>query len=87
MRADSAFYSHALVTAVLKAGAEVSITVRMDPAVKRAITTIAEHSWTTINYTDALFDETTGSWVPRAGYLRNRDVDSRSWPASVVPPG
>src|SRR5690606_16598286 len=31
VRADSAFYSHALVTAATKAGADVSITVRMDP--------------------------------------------------------
>src|SRR5215213_9727476 len=38
VRADSAFYSHALVRSVLKSGADVSITVRMDPAVKRAIT-------------------------------------------------
>jgi Transposase DDE domain group 1 len=66
VRADSAFYSHALVTAVLTAGAEVSITVRMDPAVKRAIAGIAETAWTTIKYTDALFDETTGSWISKA---------------------
>jgi hypothetical protein len=66
VRADSAFYSHALVTSVLKAGAEVSITVRMDPAVKRAIATIGEDAWTTIKYTDAVYDETTGSWVSKA---------------------
>jgi len=66
VRADSAFYSHALVTAVLKAGADVSITVRMDPAVKRAITTIGEDAWTTIKYTDAIYDQTTGSWVSKA---------------------
>src|SRR4051812_26982784 len=66
VRADSAFYSHALVTAVLKAGADVSITVRMDPAVKRAITTIGEDAWTTIKYTDAIYDETTGSWISQA---------------------
>src|SRR3954453_19389841 len=66
LRADSAFYSHALVTAVLKAGAEVSITVRMDAAVKRAITTIGEDAWTTINYPDAIYDETTGSWISTA---------------------
>src|SRR3954463_15237059 len=66
LRADSAFYSHALVTAVLKAGAEVSITVRMDAAVKRAITTIGEDAWTTINYPDAIYDETTGSWISKA---------------------
>src|SRR5215212_2684565 len=66
VRADSAFYSHALVAAVLTAGADVSITVRMDPAVKRAITTIDEDAWTTIKYTDALFDEATGAWISKA---------------------
>src|SRR3954464_9420103 len=66
VRADSAFYSHALVTAVLKAGADVSITVRMDPAVKRAIAGIDEDSWTTINYPDAIFDEATGAWISKA---------------------
>src|SRR3954468_19822152 len=65
LRADSAFYSHALVTAVLKAGAEVSITVRMDAAVKRAIAGLAEDGWTTIKYPDAIYDETTGSWISR----------------------
>src|SRR4051812_10149479 len=66
VRADSAFYSHALVTAVGKAGAQVSITVRMEPAVKRAITTIDQDAWTTIKYTDAVYDETTGAWISRA---------------------
>src|SRR3954454_23410013 len=66
VRADSAFYSHALVVAVLGAGAQVSITVRMDPAVKRAIAAVAEDAWTTIKYTDAIYDETTGTWVSTA---------------------
>jgi len=66
VRADSAFYSHALVTAVIKAGADASITVRMDPAVKRAIATIAEDAWTKIRYTDAVYDQTTQTWVSRA---------------------
>src|SRR4051794_11088510 len=66
LRADSAFYSHALVAAVLKAGAEVSITVRMDAAVKRAIAGLAEDGWTTIKYPDAIYDEATGSWISKA---------------------
>jgi hypothetical protein len=66
VRADSAFYSHALVVAVLGAGAAVSITARMDAAVKRAITGIAEHAWTTIKYPDAVYDETTGTWISSA---------------------
>src|SRR3954464_5914484 len=66
VRADSAFYSHALVTAVLKTGADVSITVRMDAAVKRAIAGIAENAWTTIKYPDAVYDETTSTWISKA---------------------
>src|SRR3954471_2689086 len=38
----------------------------MDAAVKRAITTIGEDAWTTINYPDAIYDETTGSWISTA---------------------
>ncbi|MHB1289504.1 IS1380 family transposase [Georgenia sp.] len=66
VRADSAFYSHTLVTAVLGAGADVSITARMDPAVKRAIASIGADAWTTIKYTDAIYDETTATWVSKA---------------------
>jgi hypothetical protein len=66
VRADSAFYSHRLVAAVLKTGAEVSVTVRMDPAVKRALATIADDAWTLIQYTDAIYDEATGRWISRA---------------------
>src|SRR3954466_16346448 len=66
VRADSAFYSHAPVTAALSAGADVSITVRMHPAVKRAITGIAEDGWSTIKYTDAIYDETTSTWISKA---------------------
>jgi hypothetical protein len=63
LRADSAFYGHAVVSAAYRAGAKVSITARMDPAVKRAIATITENAWTTIQYTDAIRDETTGKWI------------------------
>ncbi|HEY8914204.1 IS1380 family transposase [Lacisediminihabitans sp.] len=66
LRADSAFYGHAVVSAAHRAGAKVSITARMDPAVKRAIAAIADDAWTTINYTDAIRDETTGTWISSA---------------------
>ena len=66
VRADSAFYSHAMVSAVLKTGAQVSITARMDKAVKRAIASISEDAWTPIKYTDAIYDQATGRWVSRA---------------------
>lgn len=66
VRADSAFYSHTLVAAATQAGAQVSVTVRMDPAVKRAISSISEDAWTPIKYTDAIYDQTSATWVSRA---------------------
>jgi hypothetical protein len=66
VRADSAFYGSATVSAVIGRGADVSITVRMDPKVKAAIATIGERAWTPIEYTDAVFDEATQTWVSRA---------------------
>lgn len=66
VRADSAFYSHTLVRAARTAGAAVSITMRMIPNVKRAIASIDESAWTPIKYTDAIYDEATGTWTSRA---------------------
>lgn len=66
VRADSAFYSHALVHAALKAGADVSITMRMLPNVKKAIAAIEESAWTPIKYTDAIYDEASATWTSRA---------------------
>ena len=66
VRADSAFYGRATVGAALKAGADVSVTVRLDPKVKAAISSIPQSAWTTIEYTDAVFDEQTNVWVSRA---------------------
>ncbi len=66
VRMDSAFYGRGAVHAALVGGAAVSVTVRMDRAVKRAIATIEEDAWRTIEYTDAIFDEATGRWISRA---------------------
>jgi hypothetical protein len=66
LRADSAFYGHAVVAAAHRGGAKVSITARMDPAIKRAIATITDEQWTTIKYTDAIRDEDTGAWISSA---------------------
>jgi hypothetical protein len=66
VRADSAFYGHPSIAAALKAGADVSITVRLDNRIKAAITTIPADAWTSIEYTDAVFDEQTKTWVSRA---------------------
>lgn len=66
LRADSAFYGYATVNAAITAGAQVSITARMDPAVKKAIASIGEDDWRTIEYTDAIFDEATDGWISKA---------------------
>jgi hypothetical protein len=66
VRADSAFYGRPTIAAAVKTGAEVSVTVRLDPSVKKAIGAIDEHAWTPIEYTDAVFDQTTGTWTSRA---------------------
>lgn len=66
LRADSAFYAQAVVAAATRAGAFVSITVRMNPGITRTIGAIADDAWETIQYTDAVFDEETGRWVSTA---------------------
>ncbi len=66
LRADSAFYGHPTVSAAVKGGADVSVTVRLDPRVKAAIATIPENAWQTIAYTDAVYDEEAQRWVSRA---------------------
>jgi hypothetical protein len=66
VRMDSAFYGRAAVRAALAGGAAVSVTVPMDSAVRKAIAAIGQDAWTAIEYTDAVFDETTGNWISRA---------------------
>jgi hypothetical protein len=66
VRMDSAYYGRGAVLAALAGGAQVSVTVRMNAQIKTAITAIADDAWTPIEYTDAVFDETTGTWVSRA---------------------
>ena len=66
VRMDSAFYGRGPVHAALAGGAAVSVTVRMDKAVKKSIAAIGDDAWTTIEYTDAVFDEASGRWISRA---------------------
>lgn len=66
LRADSAFYGHATVAAAIRAGAAVSVTARMDPAIKRTIATIADEAWEAIEYTDAIYDQDTKRWISAA---------------------
>lgn len=66
VRADAAYYGHAAVSAALTGGADVSVTVRMDPHVKKTIAAIDEDAWQTIEYTDAIYDEDTSTWISSA---------------------
>ena len=66
LRADSAYYGQPTIAAAIKAGADVSITVRADPRVRAAIAAIDETAWTAIEYREAIFDPDSGTWVSRA---------------------
>jgi hypothetical protein len=66
VRMDSAFYGHPTVSAAIRGGAQVSVTVRLDPKVKTAIASIGDDDWIPIEYTDALYDESTQRWISRA---------------------
>jgi Transposase DDE domain group 1 len=66
VRADSAYYGHAIVAACQRAGARFSITARLTPAVVKAITSIDEHDWVAIRYPHAIYDEDEQRWVSDA---------------------
>jgi hypothetical protein len=66
VRMDSAFYGQPSVAAAIRGDADVSVTVRLDPKVKAAIAAIDDDAWIPIEYTDALYDETTQQWISRA---------------------
>ena len=63
---DSAYYGRDAVHAAITGGAAVSVTVRLDPAVKAAIASIEQGAWTPIRYPNAILDEATGTWVSKA---------------------
>ena len=66
VRADSAYYGGAFVAACRRNGARFSVTVRMDPKVRRAIAAIPDQAWTAIKYPNAIYDEQTGEWISDA---------------------
>lgn len=57
LRADSAYYSHTVVAAAQQASARVSVTVRMNPSIRRAIEQVPETAWTPIEYPGATRDD------------------------------
>jgi hypothetical protein len=65
-RADSAFYTFAAIHAALAGGAAVSVTARLDSAVRKAIAAIPADGWTPIKYTHAIYDEDIRAWISDA---------------------
>lgn len=72
VRADSAFYSAAVAHACVRAGVCFSLTARMDPKVKTAITEIPEDAWQPIKYPNAIWDDQLGQWVSDAEIAETR---------------
>lgn len=65
-RADSAYYGWAFVGTAIRHDTWFSVTARMDPKVKAAITAIDDDAWTPIRYPRAVFDEVLDRWVSDA---------------------
>lgn len=66
VRADSAFYGYPTVSAAIKVGAEVSVTVKQDAKIRTTIAGIDEAAWTKIDYPNPVPDPDTGELVSRA---------------------
>ena len=66
VRADSAYFAHDVVAAIVQGRARFSITARMNKAVTRAIATIDDTAWTPIRYPHAIFDEDQHTWISDA---------------------
>ena len=66
VRADSGYYRRDVIAATISAKAWFSVTARMNPKVKAAISSIDEDAWTPIKYPRAVFDELAGRWVSDA---------------------
>jgi len=57
VRADSAYYGRDVIAAARRGEAKFSITARMDPGVRRAISSIQESAWVAIRYPNAIWDQ------------------------------
>jgi hypothetical protein len=65
-RMDSAFDSHAVVSACVRAGVRFSITTKQTRPVRAAIEAIEAGAWVPIAYPHAIYDEDSGQWISDA---------------------
>jgi hypothetical protein len=66
VRGDSAYGNSAVVAACVKAKARFSVVLTKNPAVTRAIATIAHDAWTPVRYPGAVLDPDTGELISDA---------------------
>jgi hypothetical protein len=79
LRGDSAFYTGAVVSAARRAHARFSITVSMNPAVRRAIERIDGAAWIPIRYPNAVFDDDAGAWISEAEVAQTTYTAFAGW--------
>jgi hypothetical protein len=66
VRADSAYYSAAVIAAARRAGARFSVTAPANSAIRAAIAAIGEDAWTPIRYPRAIWDDQLDCWISGA---------------------
>lgn len=66
VRADSAFYTGAIITALRKQGVFFSIVARKTDTMMAAIADIAEDAWERVAYRHPILDPETGEWITHA---------------------
>lgn len=66
LRGDSAFYTGTVISAARRHGARFSVTVTMNPAIRRAIEAIPDSAWVPIRYPNAVWDDEAGAWISDA---------------------
>jgi Transposase DDE domain group 1 len=66
VRGDSAYGTHAVVSACRRAGAQFSLVWTKNTKVQAAINAIAEDAWTPVRYPGAVRDPDTGAWISDA---------------------
>lgn len=66
VRADSAFFTGKIITALRKLGVSFSIVAQKNAAVMTTIDTIGEDDWSEIEYRHPIPDPETGEWITHA---------------------
>ena len=84
VRGDSAYGSRAVVAACMRHGAQFSLVMTRNPAVKRAIAAIDESAWTPVCYPGAVRDPDTGGWISDAEVAEISDTAFASTPDRIT---